>query len=186
MPDWFYPLMLVVILAGYVFLFLQGRAARDQVAAMQAQVDDLRRALDRKDDAKPVAGAPEPVAASTAGDPRLDEIQRLVAGQSAALDRLAEGIERLEMRGESGSANGPQAPISAGPPRDGGPEEIARDFLIGEGFASITFTGSTETADGTRLAMRALRGNEVRHGHCIVRDGQVVDAALEVPTTLFP
>jgi len=182
MPDWFYPVMLVVILAGYVFLFLQGRAAREATTALETQIDGLRRMLAEDRGALGTPRVPE-LPATDDFRSRLDDVQRLVAGHGAALERLAEAVERLEIRWDGASAG---EAVSPGGSTTADLEAVARDFLIGEGCSSITFMGSAAVDEGVRIGLRALRGNEVRHGHVIVRDGRVVDAALEVPTTLFP
>lgn len=180
MPDWFYPLMLVVILAGYVFLFIQGRATAGMLDAMERRLDSLESALRAR--VEPASGAPEVVESpvDTVG-PRLDELQRLLAGQGVAIERLAEAVEDGGPR--------PETPASARAPAPAlltDPEEIARTFLLGEGFSSIRFLGLDDAEEGVRIRIGALRGNEVRQGHVIVADGKVTDAVLEVPTSLFP
>ena len=175
MSDWFFPLMLVAVLAVYVLLSLQGRrdAAR-VVDALRGRLEALEAALRES-----VAGAPSDgsEAAGPAPDPAggiLDALQRSLTDQGVAVERLSQALERVEAR------------LDATPTAAGGPKDIARAFLVTEGYSSIRVLEQSDVPEGVRVQVGGLRGDEVRHGHVVVANGRVVDATLEVPTTLFP
>ena len=174
MPDWFYALMLVVVVAAYVFLFIQGRRAAKVLDAMRGRTNALEAVLRTLGD-RATPGAPE--LAGAGSDPvggTLDDLQRVLADQGAVIERLTETLKRVEAR------------LDPSPAAAGGPEDVARAYLATEGYSSIRVLGHAEVPEGTRVQVGGLRGDEVRHGHVIVANGGVVDATLEVPTTLFP
>jgi uncharacterized coiled-coil protein SlyX len=174
MPDWFYPLMLVVALAGCAFLFVQGRSTSRVLDAMRRRLDTIEATL-REGSTRAMPEVAELASAASDPDARtLDDLQGLLAEQATVIDRLTETLDRVEAR------------LDASPTEAGGPEDVARAYLVTEGYTSIRILGCSEIPEGTRIQVGGLRGDEVRHGHVIVANGGVVDATLEVPTTLFP
>lgn len=194
MPEWFYPLMLVVILAGYVFLFIQGRIIRRSQEEILGDVDRLETAVrglaerpEPRAQAMPVAASippPPPAPALDAGavaeelEPRIRQVLQSLDQQGEVLDLLRRMVEDLQKDVRAAGARPAPANLS--------PEELARHFLIGEGFSRIHLTGSDLRDGGIRFLVRAMRGDEVRQGHVMVKGDQVVDAALKAPSALFP
>ena len=87
MSDWFYPLMLVAVLAVYVLLSLQGRrdAAR-VVDALRGRLEALEAALRESGSGAPSDGSE---AAGPAPDPAggiLDALQRSLTDQGVAVE----------------------------------------------------------------------------------------------------
>ncbi|MAG55311.1 MAG: hypothetical protein CMJ83_03385 [Planctomycetes bacterium] len=185
MPEWFYPLMLLVFLAGQVFLFLQGRAAGRAIERLHGRLYQLEMLV--KDEARaaaPTVAAEAPLPASEILD-RLDALKCGLDDHAGGIDVIADRIAELERR----VASRPSAQPGTEPSEDSAssaPDEIARKFLIGEGFSRIQVHGSDTTDDVVRLRVKAIRGDEVRQGHVSIQDGRVVDASMEVPTALFP
>jgi hypothetical protein len=187
MPFWFYPLMLVIILAGYVFLFLQLRAmarARDVFA------ESLRRHLERIDLSlsRMLIHKPEGGESAAARD---DELRRSLGALEERVERLGEAVSTAISEAESraagaGVAQSASAMESPAPPRAETPESVARRFLLEEGFSAIHVLGREERDDGIRLRVRAMRGDQLRSGHVTLSGGSVLDASMEVPTSLFP
>jgi hypothetical protein len=176
--EWFWALLLVVLIAGYVFLFLQGRLLRAEFAELARGLADLRGAEARLREVLERKGpAEEP-------PPVLQELGPGLAALQAALERIQ--AEMLELR--AAAARLLERPPPEEPPAApvAGPEEVARRHLLEEGFSRIQVTGSQQRGLDVRLLVRAFRGDQLRAGHVLVREGRVVEAALRVPTTAFP
>jgi hypothetical protein len=190
MPESFYPLMLIVILAGYIFLFVQGRMVRraqedtlTQLARLDAALRDLATrsaAVQAPAPAQMIEAPAGPTAAEIREElePRLRQILQMLDTQGDALEAVRQGLAEVQ---QSVRASGARPA-----PADLAPEEIARRFLLEEGFSRIHITGSDVRDGGTRFLIRAMRGDEVRQGHVLVKAGKIADATLKAPSALFP
>lgn len=182
MPLWFYPLMLVIILAGYVFLFLQ---LRSLTRAQEGATESLRRHLERIDLSLSRMLIHKPAEAE-AGGAQHEELRRALGVVEERLEGLAEAVSEAASRRENPPESSAVAAASARAPRPETPESVARRFLLEEGFSAIRVLGRDEREDATRLRVRAMRGDQLRSGHVTVRKDAVVEASMEVPTSLFP
>lgn len=185
MPTWFYPLMLIVILAGYVFLFLQGRIARQALSDLMEEIARLRRELaDLKTAATAAPPLPAPVDMGPlqAAAARIEERLDAQAGDIQEFGALL--VQALEEAGKPRTA--PAALRAEEPPAAPSPSEVALRYLEEEGFSRSRILGEAAVDSGTRLLVRASFGDQERQGHVLVRDGRVVRAALEIPASFFP
>ncbi len=145
---------------------VSGRAARARLRDLRRQVLDLHERLDEQQRPPPVDGA------LTAA---VDELRERSEARQAALSRLAEDVRSLTDRDTRDRLAGARSP-----------RDLAVGHLRDEGYASIEVTAEEDAAEGTRVRVRALFGDQVRYGHVSVRDGRVVAGDLKVPVTLFP
>lgn len=197
MPGWFFPVMLVVVLAGYVFLFIQGRMVRggqQQLSAQLARLESALRELASRPVPAPIVAAAEPAEVhpeleaqpppspeeiAAAIEPQIRTVVEAIHEQALTLETLREMValteETVKAAGERGAR---LADLSA--------EEVARRFLLEEGFSRIHVTGSDAREGGTRFLVRAMRGDEVRTGHVLVRDSKIAEASMKAPSAIFP
>ena len=85
MPDWFYPLMLVVALAGCAFLFVQGRSTSRVLDAMRRRLDTIEATL-REGSTRAMPEVAELASAASDPDARtLDDLQGLLAEQPTVI-----------------------------------------------------------------------------------------------------
>jgi hypothetical protein len=192
MPIWFYPLMLVIILAGYVFLFLQGQLLRRGIAALEeglraqreqserlakAQADLLDRMQSHPRPSEALEQLPAEIAAAAEDQNR---------GHLALMERLDQLAETLAQHAELLTPKVIEPVTETAPARVQFPESVALEFLGREGFANVRVLGERHEAAGTRLLVSAHYGDQLRQGHVTVNEGRVVDASLKIPTSFFP
>ncbi len=200
MTDWFEILLLVTLIAGYVFLFIQGRITRQSQLRLEQAFGETKRALaELQATASTIPQPAAPLAMPMVEIPDLrpelellrDDLaqDRQVSAETRAAILRSEGqlaalAEVLEALPEKMRTDAPLAAPAAAPELS--PEEIARKFLLEEGFSRVHLVGSDLKDGGVRFLVRALRGEEVRSGYVMVKDGAVLDAGLKVPTAIFP
>jgi hypothetical protein len=184
--------MLVIILAGYVFLFLQGKILR-------ASLDDLRARLDRGEEAaqrrsttqvETVSALRESIPVIQDDSEAWSRIFDAVDAQNRGLDALIERMNRLdEERADAVMAAPPHMPSlqsETAPAKVVYPEAVALEFLVREGFGNVQIMGERPTEDGLKLLVTAHYGDQLRQGHVTVSDGRVTDVSLKIPTSFFP
>ena len=181
MPAWIYPLMLVITLAGYVFLFLQGRLIRRGQERLERRMDEWERAL-LKSHQSPAPPRQEVVDLG----PVLHQLEKLESQVAARFADLQQAQEMLALDAVAKVREIPSMEVeSSGNPAHS-PEDLARSFLRDEGFTNIVIHRAVEGSGGTRVLLRASRGAELRQGHVLIHDDKVTGASLEVPTSIFP
>lgn len=113
------------------------------------------------------------------------EVQRLLAEVRVAQRDALAAVETLrgelkEVRKdlryavERGAATPPEA------------EDIARRWLVAEGYASIVFLKREARDGGERFLVSAAHGDQTRYGAILIKDDAVATASMTAPTFLFP
>jgi len=136
---------------------LEGRL--DGMEGPGGQLDDLaRRAAPPEEQLTPV----------------VTELEVRTAETGGRIDRLEAEVRRLS---EVADVSVPAADDA---------RDLAAHHLREQGYHGIEVVGEVDVDRGTQVRVRGLLGAEVRYGHVLVAEGEVLEADLSMPVTLFP
>jgi hypothetical protein len=198
MPDFIFPLILLITLAGFIFLFLQNRGLANEISLLRESAMVASRVpLPREPAAFPkdLAEQIAQISQLKALDARITEVLAEVHGTSEALATFLEKLDRTsadslavlnnlveEVARKEEARPEPDRAAGAGMTL----EEAVRDVLTKEGCTAVSIVGTEESGTEVRVTVRAKRGGFPEAGTVAFDSGVLKEVRLRPLTRMFP
>lgn len=118
----------------------------------------------------------------------LETFAGMLEDQHELLEHIDQRTRLIATSGEARAGDLPPRPAPAEGQGEGSnpAQQIAREWMSSEGYSDVSVGVGEGSPAGWRMPVRGLKGLDLRAGWITVHGGAVVEARLDVPTSLFP